>query len=363
MREHNLDALFLTEWENVYYLSGFQVIGFASTRDWPFVLIVKKNGDTTIIVRGGMERIAREESWISNIKGYNRISDAGNAILDVLSTLGLKGARVGAELGEMLAVKFSTGLFLELVKTAGVDFVDGSKAIWDTRMRKTKFEVDRLREAAQIASRAGERAFGELRVGMTECEFAGLIGRYMMEEGADRIQVMSVRSGERFRKRLWGCFPTERPIEKGDYVQVDFGAVRRNYVSDLNRIAIVGGQPTAAEKAHWDLYAEANRKGTEAVKPGVTAADLFAAMARVFEEAGLKVDAQRFGHGLGLEAHEPPNLSPYDKTVIMPGMALAIEPQTVLSKEGIFFNCEDDVVCTETGVERLSTIKREIFTA
>ena len=364
MGEHDLDALLLSSWENVYYMSGFQSAAFAGTKDWPHVLIVKKNGDVSFVVRGGVvgEGAARETSWVSNLRGYRMIADAGDAVKRTLADMGLKGARVGAELGEIQAVKFSTGVFLDLVKTAGADFVDGSKAIWDLRMVKSKFEVDRLRKAARIASRAAEQAFKKLRVGMTEWQIASLVGQYMMEEGADKPTFLIVQSGEKFDRQLQGLFPSERKIRKGERVMIDFGATYRHYTSDLNRMATVGRKPTTSERDHWNLYAEANKKGTEAIRPGATAASVFTAQARVFEEAGIKIDAVRFGHGLGLDGHELPHLGLHDKTIIKPGMVFAVEPWGIPDKDGIAFNCEDDVACTETGAERLSTIKREIFT-
>ena len=361
MKEHDLDALFLTEWENVYYMSGFQSGALINSRDWPYALIVKRDGDSTFVVRGGFEAVALETSWISNIQAYRMLGDARDAIRKGLEVMGLKGAKVGAELGETQAVRFSTGVFLDLVNTAGVNFVDGARAIWDMRTVKSKLEVDRIREAARIASRAAERAFTKLREGMTEREFSRLVGQYMMEEGAQSVRMPSVRSGERFRRYLGGGFPSDTKIKKGDYLQMDWGAMYHQYSSDLHRIAIIGTEPTRSEKDHWNLFVEANEQGTQAVRPGVTAASVFAAMAKVFEEAGIKVDMFRFGHGLGLDLHEPPHLGPHDKTLIKPGMVFAIEPYGVRNKEGITFNCEDDVACTETGVERLSTIKREIF--
>jgi Xaa-Pro aminopeptidase len=151
-------------------------------------------------------------------------------------------------------------------------------------------------------------------------------------------------------------------INKGDFVQVDFGALYRHYSSDLNRMALVGRKPTQSEKDHWNVYVEANRAGTRAVKAGVTAADIFSAMAQVFEQSGLKYPGFRAGHGLGLDAHEPPHLGASDKTVVKNGMVFAIEPFGVPNKDGIKMNCEDDVVCTESGPEKLTTIKQEIFT-
>jgi Xaa-Pro dipeptidase len=361
LRDRDLDALFLTTWENIYYLSGFHSASMWSLKDLPHGLVVKRDGTAALIVPVA-PFLAEETSWVPNVKVYFRTSDATDLFKKTFADMGLSGTKVGAELGEMQAVKFSTGLFLDLLKNAGPIFVDGSQAIWDQRMRKSELEVSRIREAARIASRAIERAFANLKEDMTEREFARQVGRCMMEEGADGITYVMIQSGEKFWRRIGGSFPSERKIRKGDYVQVDFGAVFRHYNSDLNRLAILKQQPKRSEIDHWNLFVDANRKGTQAVRPGASIGSVFAAITRVFEEAGYPFrDRPYAGHGLGLEAHEPPLISPANETKITPGMVLAIEPSGVTNKEGWWANCEDDVVCTEAGVDRLSTVRQEIF--
>ena len=364
MNKHGLDGLFLTQWENVYYLTGYENVAFYLTRDWPYALLIKNNGDVMFVVRGGTEPVALETSWVSNLRPYPAVTDAGPTIKQAIADLGLKGKRVGAELGQTVAVKFSTGLFLEMMKDSGAQFVDAAPALWELRQVKSKLEIDRIREAAKIASRGAERAFGKLKAGMTEREFSRLVGQYMIEEGADiPTWPVIIQSGEKFKLGLGGSFPSDIKINIGGYVQADFGAMYKHYSSDLNRMAIVGVQPTQAEKDHWNTYVEANKAGTKAVRAGVTAADIFQAMANVFEQSGLKYTGFRAGHGLGLDPHEPPHLGPSDKTVVKNGMVFAIEPFGVPNKDGVKMNCEDDVVCTESGPERLSPIKQEIFKA
>jgi Xaa-Pro dipeptidase len=364
MKERNLDALFLSEFENVYYMTGFLGASFAGTRDWPYALIVKADGDVCFIERGGTGPIASYTTWLpaSSVVDYMRIPEAGEAMRKAFADMGLKGGRVGAELGSVQAVKFSTGIFLDLIKSAGVSFVDGADAIWDVRMVKSKIEVDRIREAAKIASRASERAFGQVKVGMTERDVSRLVSQYMIEEGAERpAWTTIVQSGDKFTDGLGGTFPSMRKIQSGEYVQVDFGATYHHYNSDLNRMALMGRQPTESERYHWSLYVEANKKGAAAVRPGVTAEDIFRAMEKVFEEGGVKYVGVRAGHGLGLDPHEPPHLGIGDKTVVKAGMVFAIEPFAAPNKDGIRFNCEDDVVCNETGYERLSMQPSEIL--
>ena len=328
------------------------------------MLLVSKSGESIFVVREVMTASARETSWIEDVRSYKRPGDSKEVVKKAISDLGLDGRKIGAELGENMAVKFSTGLFLEMMKDFGDGFLDGAPAMWKLRMVKSPFEVARISKACKIASRAFDRGLEKLRAGMTEREFSILIGKYMMEEGADApAWPVTIQSGQKFRDGLMGGFADDVKLRKGDVVQVDWGAKYKQYESDLNRMAIIGRQPTLEEKDHWDLYVEANKRGISAIRPGVTASSVFRAMAEVFEEAGLKNNNVRAGHGIGLEGHEPPHLGLHDDTVLETNMVFAVEPFGVPNKEGLILNCEDDAVCTETGSRRLTTVSREIYVA
>lgn len=379
LRHHKLDGLFLTEWKNIYYTSGYWCTASVVMKDSPpLAVIVNSAGDTAIVLSQTYKGWSEGTHWAHHVCAYGNTSEFGNAIKEALSDMGLKGAKIGADLGTIQA-KFSkahldsirspyyfidgmknTALLLGGMKNSGANFVDGAAAIWDLRMIKSKLEVERVRKAAEAASKAAEQAFERLRVGMTEEDVHRLLFTYMMEEGASSPGFADVQSGEKFRKGLAGSFPSMRKIRRGDFVDVDLGATYRQYGCDIHRIAKLGAQLTSAEKDHWNLYVEANKEACRAIKPGATVASVYAAEAKVFEEAGLKLGMVA-GHGLGLDTHEPPAIARDNKSLIKAGMVLSVEPFGVPSKDGVVFNCEDNVVCTETGCERLSTIKREIF--
>jgi len=358
-----LDALLLTQWENVYYMTGFMGALPWITKDSIFAVVVGKESDPVFILpEQRLQRsMADMSAWTKDVRGYRGAGEACNVIKKSLAELGINGGKVGAELGGMMRITMPAVAYLDLVKTSEHQFVNGGDVIWKLRMIKSQDEVDRIRRAARAASRGSERAFEEIKEGMSEREFAQLVGRYMIEEGADRPAWILCQSGEKFRTRAWAGFPSERKIRRGEYVQIDYGAVYRNYVCDLNRTAFFGGQPPPAEKDHYEIYVESNRKGTEALRPGVKCSDVFRIMAEPFEEAGLKVMNESLGHGIGLDSHEPPHFSLHDDTILEPSMVLAVEPTgSQLDVQGPVFNCEDNIAVTETGHDLLSTIPREL---
>ncbi|MDA4113580.1 MAG: Xaa-Pro peptidase family protein [Thaumarchaeota archaeon] len=359
MKAHDLDALFLTQYKNVYYFSGYLNAVPAIASDQVCAAIIKRDGTTRLLDMEWTRNIAEETSWIRSHTFFSGIQAKKQNVLEVLSRtfseMGLKGARIGAEFGEKQSVRLPTEILLDLLKS-GPDLVDGAPALWDCRMVKSELEVDRVRQAARIASRALDRAFAEARVGMTEVEFSRRLGQLIMEEGADVPTWMIVSSGRRLGPKIAGAYPVERKLRRGDYLQVDLGATFHRYTSDVCRMAYVGGAPPRADSDLWDVYAEADRKGTRAVRPGVRASSVYQAITDVFEEAGYRFTFDTGGHGLGLDGHEPPNLGPGDETVIRPGMVFSIEPDGVANKDGVAFTCEDNIVCTEGGSERLSTL-------
>lgn len=361
IKQHNLDAMLLAQWEHIYYMTGFMGTEAQCCKDSHHAVIVRRDGDPVLIMPEYKRQAAKGTVWTKELRGYRPPKEFGNTLKRAFADLGLKGARIGTELGDSVRMTcVPTHTYLDLVGETGNDFVDCSEVTWKLRMVKSKSELDRIRTAAQAASRAADRAFGEIKEGMTEREFAHLVGLHMMEEGASRPLVIVCMSGEKFRSRIVGDFAGERKIHRGEYVALDFLAVYRHYVCDLHRVAFFGGQPPKAERDHYQLYIEANKKGTEALRPGVTVSDVYRAEAEVFEQAGIKVERDMLGHGVGLEAHEPPHIARDNLTILQPGMVFAIEPEGIPNAQGIAFDCEDDVAVTETGYERLSTISREL---
>ncbi|MGA2791142.1 MAG: Xaa-Pro peptidase family protein [Candidatus Bathyarchaeia archaeon] len=361
LKQYGLDGLLLTQWENIYYMTGFMGTEAQCCRDTPHAVIVRRDGDAVLIIPEYKRPAAESAVWTKELRGYNPLKEFGNTLIKTFAELGLKSAKIGTELGDSVRMTcVPVHSYLDLINAIGNDFVDGAELIWKLRMVKSKSELDRIRIAAEAASRAADRAFGEISDGMTEREFAHIIGLRMMEEGASRPHIIVCTSGDKFRSGVVGDFAGGRKIRRGEYVDIDFLALYRHYVCDLHRVAFFGGQPPKSEIDHYQLYIDANKKGAEALRPGVTASDVYKAEAEVFEEAGMRVESFLLGHGIGLEAREPPIIARDNTTVLESGMVFSIEPQGIPNAQGVAFNCEDNVAVTETGHELLSTISREL---
>lgn len=154
-------------------------------------------------------------------------------------------------------------------------------------------------------------------------------------------------------------FPTNKVIENGDMVVVDFGVMYDGYCSDMTR-TLLFGDISQENRRIFNLVLESGKRAVEAVRPGVHSSEVEAAHRDVFIREGLDDYALRgLGHGIGLQIHECPRVQIGKDTVLRPNMIFTIEP-------GLYFpgvcgvRTEDDVLVTESGVENLSHTPHEI---
>lgn len=144
-----------------------------------------------------------------------------------------------------------------------------------------------------------------------------------------------------------------RSIQAGDLVMMDFGTVYQGYHSDLTRTLVLG-EPDAQQWERYKLVLKAQEAVFREIQPGMRACEADALARNVIEEAGYgKNFGHSLGHGVGLEIHEEPSLSPRDETILEPGMIVTVEPGIYISGWG-GIRIEDMLVITPGGCERLT---------
>jgi Xaa-Pro aminopeptidase len=245
-----------------------------------------------------------------------------------------------------------THFFLSIKEAAPkARFVSGELVMAPARMRKSPYEVAALQEASTAADAVFEELLTLPLAGMSERELLAEIHRLLLDKGHDTIGGGIVGVGPN------GAAPhhhvSERRIQQGDPVVVDFGGVRANYRSDVTRTFHVG-EPNEEFREVYAIVDEANEAGFQAVRPGVTAAEIDNHTRSRIADAGYGPQfLHRTGHGIGLDGHEAPYLVDGDETVLEEGMTFSIEPGIYL--EGRFgVRIEDIVVVTATCAERLN---------
>ena len=342
LAELQLDGLIVSTAENVRYLSGFTgslgylLIGPDSAEiigDSRYWIQMEAEAPAFSLVRAGASQglLALMAERISKLAWRRTGFESQNMTVD-------QHERIGAALPEGSL----------LVPTQGL--------VEQIRVRKTPEEVDLLRTVAGIAGRAFDRVCRAIRPGMRERDVAFLLEQTFRELGADGPSFDTiVAAGER------GALPhgraSERVIDRGDMVVIDFGARAGGYNSDTTRTVVVG-EPTSEQHRVIEAVRRAQSESMALMRPGATAA----AIDRRARET-LAEEANAFGHGLGhgigLMVHERPFLSPSDQTPLEPGMVITNEPGIYIPDWG-GVRLEEMVLITENGPEVISPASRQV---
>jgi Xaa-Pro aminopeptidase len=351
--EAGVDALLVTPGADLRYLTGYQALPLERLT----CLVVPAQGEPVLVVPL-LERPAAEASGapaVVKVVDHGETDDAF-AITGglVREALGREPVRIGVA-DRMWAEQVLR--FRSVVPTA--DQVTAGSVLRGLRLTKTADEVDGLRRAAAAIDAVHQRMGEWLRPGRTESEVGRDIAEAIVEAGHSSVNFVIVASGPN------GASPhhhtSERVIEAGDPVVVDIGGTMPDgYCSDCTRTYAAGRSPDAEFAAYYSVLLDAQRRSCESVRPGVTAASVDAAARDVIAAAGYgELFVHRTGHGIGLEEHEEPWIVAGNDTVLAPGMCFSVEPGIYLpGRHGA--RIEDIVAVTETGVERLDTIEREL---
>ena len=235
----------------------------------------------------------------------------------------------------------------------GVTTVPFGKRIEELRTVKDPVELELLAAACRISSQALADVLPQIRPGLSERALASVLDYRMAQLGADRPAFETiVASGP--NGAIPHHSPTDRPLRRGDLVTIDFGALYAGYHADMTRTVAVGAL-VGWQRDIYDLVAEAQRTGIEAVGVGVEAGDVDAAARDVIEAAGHGGHFQHgLGHGVGLEIHEAPMLGYGTEGKLADRVPVTVEPGVYLPGKG-GVRIEDVLVVTAGGGARILT--------
>lgn len=232
---------------------------------------------------------------------------------------------------------------------------------WVERLRRIKDqqEIAAIRRSISIADRAFEHVLGLIKPGIKELEVAQELEFFMRRAGASALAFDSiVASGP--RSALPHAQPTERAVEAGEMLKMDFGCIVQGYCSDLTRTVGVG-QLSEQHQRIYHIVLEAQLAGIKAIRSGVTGQAVDKVARDMIAEAGFGNNfGHSLGHSLGLVVHETPWLSTSETTVLEPGMVLTVEPGIYLPGWG-GVRIEDVVVVTADGCEILTQANKQLL--
>ncbi len=219
-------------------------------------------------------------------------------------------------------------------------------------------EIEKIKKAASIADTAFNNLLNLIKPGVTEKELA-LELEYLCGKAGGQGQSFGTIVASGYRSAMAHATPSEKPIQNGEPVTIDFGVIVDGYMSDMTRTVCVGKQPEKVLEI-FDTVLKAQEAALKAVKAGISCEYLDSVHRQVFLDANLEQYSLRsLGHGVGLEIHESPRIAIGSKTILRSGMIITIEPG--LYVEGLGgVRTEDLVLVTDDGCEILSHTPRVI---
>jgi Xaa-Pro dipeptidase len=352
LRSSGLSAVALNPGPTLTYLTG---VAF-HLMERPVVLLVTADNDPVLILPE--LELPKLDLFSYKVQAFSygeNPAEWGNVFRKAAQSLGLDGKRIGVEPRQMRLLEFSH------VKAGApeADYPDASDVLAGLRLRKDKAEVDAMRKAVHIAQDALKATIPLIKIGMTEREVASELLMQLFRQGSEPELPFApiVSSGPNSANPH--ASPSERKLQAGDLLVVDWGAAYGGYISDLTRTFAIGQVDAEYTKIH-KIVQDANAAGRAAAGPGVPCANVDKAARDVIEAAGYgKYFTHRTGHGIGMEAHEDPYMRGDNMQLLEPGMAFTVEPGIYLTnRNGV--RIEDNVVVTETGADVLSNLPREI---
>ena len=271
--------------------------------------------------------------------------------------MGLNGKRIGLEPQQIRLLEYN------LLKGAGeaISFTDGAAALSQIRSVKDATEIKKMQKAVEIAENALKATLPLAIIGMSERDLAGELVIQLLKQGSEPSLPFTPIVSTGPNSANPHASPSERSLQSGDLLIIDWGARWQGYASDLTRTFAVGTIEREYREIHR-LVKQAGEAALATARPGATCSAVDKAARKIIADGGYsRFFTHRTGHGLGMECHEAPYIRDDNEQVLEENMIFTIEPGIYLSsRNGV--RIEDDVIITADGAKTLSSLPRELVT-
>ncbi len=344
LKEKNAAALIMSE-ENICYFTSFH----------------SSNG--YLVVTGEKAIFLTDSRYIeaagNKIKTCDEIIETkgmAKSLVPAIKALGVSSLMLESE-------RVTVARYNEIKKLFdGTDIIcDGEldKEINKIRMTKNADEVAKIVKAQRIAEKAFQHILGFISVGKTEREIALELDYFMLRGGADALSFETIAVSGKNSSLPHGV-PSDKKIESGDFITMDFGAVTDFYHSDMTR-TVAMGEVSSKQAEVYETVLEAQLKGLEAIKAGVPCRDVDAVSRKIIADKGYgDFFGHGLGHGVGVEIHESPSLNHSSEAMLEEGHIVTVEPGIYLPGEfGV--RIEDMALVTADGCENLTVCDKKLI--
>lgn len=333
---------------NFFYITGIPKGLFEGS-----ALVAKRSGEVSVFTSPLETDIARAYG-----NGINVFSDYEHVQDDVRKVVGKNPGTVGVNYPDLAISSFRSARAI----FRGSSFVDIGDPLSTARSIKDQDEIEAIKKACDIASRAYSKIPPLLKDGVSESEIAAELAYAMQIAGGSGVSFESIVSFGR-NSAMPHYTAGGAKLRKGQFVLMDYGTKYLRYCSDITR-TLVYGKASPEQRRMYEIVKEANDVGVENCTPDNTGAEVNERAERVINSTEYKGRfIHSLGHSLGLAVHDHgPGLSRRTKTKLEPGMVLTVEPGIYVPSLG-GVRIEDNVLITKGKPRILTTAKRELIEA
>ena len=340
LKSKKLDAIVILSDYNRRYLSEFTGTSGA--------LIISSNHKYLVTDFRYTEQAKKQATEFEIVNRKNDMISEIKSILEKekLENVGFEGHEV------------SYDTYLELNKGM-ITLISISDAIEKIREVKSEEEIQIIKKAAQIVDETYDYILTVVKAGMSEREVKAALESKMLQLGADGPSFDTiVASG--YRGALPHGVASDKIIEQGDMITLDFGAYYKGYCSDITRTFAIG-EPDPKMKEIYDIVLKAQIKAIDEIKPGLTVKEADALSRNYIEAKGYGEHfGHSLGHGIGLDIHEGPLLSQKASGHLQVNNCVTIEPGIYVDGLG-GVRIEDDILITENGCEVFTKCTKDLI--
>lgn len=341
LNKNNVDAILLNSSNNKFYIASL----YSSSG---YVFITNKSQYIIVDFRYFEEMKKKAKNFeVILMNKEKTYFDIVNKICEIenINSIGFEGSEISFDSYNIMDKNINADLLS----------VDLSKL----RYKKDEKELEYIKRACEIADNTFNHITKFIKVKMTEKEVENEIVRFIKEQGGQRESFdVIVASGIR------GALPhgkaSNKVIEKGEFVTLDFGVRFNNYCSDITRTISMGEGNDELNKI-YNIVKKANEEAIRLLKPGMTTGDIDKIARDIIDKEGYKeYFGHNLGHGVGIMVHEYPSLAPNSSEVIKEGMVITIEPGIYIPNLG-GVRIEDDILVIKDGCKVLTKSRKDLI--
>ncbi len=336
-------ALLVESSANRFYLTGFaSSAGFVLISRERAVFYVDFRYTEAAAAAVGHIPVCRSERPMEEIRAFLAAAGAHTLFIETQATSLARAADLRAALGG--------------VTVSPEDVFD--KKLTSLRQIKSAAELTAIRQAQQLTDDTFAAILPRITPGRTERELMLDLEFTMRRMGSEGVAFdFIVVSGK--NSALPHGVPTDKPLEQGDFITMDFGAVVNGYRADMTRTVALGGVSDEQRRV-YDAVLAAQAAALAAIRPGVICREVDSVARRMIDAHYAGCFGHGLGHSVGIDVHESPSFSTRCETLLAPGMVMTVEPGIYLAGQyGV--RIEDMVVITADGCENLTHSPKELL--